>query len=251
MLREIDMEMLSAAETGDAKALKAAVDAGARPKAKDHWGNTALMLASAASKNVECIKFLLPLSDPDALNTNGDTALMRAASEGFEAGASLLAPVSDQSIRGPVGQSALRYATLAGSLACVTLLAEGAGARPKGDQTETPLMIAAQMGRLDLIQAMLPWADPLEIDSAGRTALMWAVGGKGAPEAKERCVELLLPLSEAAAMDENGLDAVDWAKKAGLPMELIHQIHAQAHEERERVREEMDVGVPSRMGAKL
>ena len=244
VLSEIDMAMLAAAEDGDAQALKTAIDAGARPKVKDYWGNTALSLSAAAANSEECLRLLVELSDPDALNTDGETALMRAAAAGFEAGVRILAPVTDQTIRGPLGQSALRHATFSGSLACVALLAEGAGARPKGDQTETPLMVAAQMGRADLLQAILPHVDPLEIDASGRTALMWAVGGKGEPGAKVRCVEMLLPVSEAAAMDEAGLDAVDWAKKAGLPPPLVHAIHAQAQQERAHVREELDKALP-------
>lgn len=245
MIREIDAALFGAAERGDAAAVQSALDQDAWPKAKDYQGDTALMLAAGASCSESCLAILLPISDPNALNTAGESALMRAASAGFARGVEMLMPVSDQTLRGPLGQSALRCAVMSGSLPCVELLAAGAGPRPKGDQTATPLMAAAQAGRHDMIKALLPFEDPLEIDSVGRTALMWAVGGQAQISAKIISIGLLLPVSEASAMDLDGLDAVDWGRRAGLPPELLEAIRFQAESERERVSLAMSTGSAS------
>ena len=249
MIRDIDAALFIAAERGDPAAIQAALDQGAWPKAKDYEGNTALILAAGSSLSEDCLRLLLPISDPNALNTAGESALMRAAAAGFVAGARLLMPASDQTLRGPLGQSALRCAVDSGSAPCVELLAAGAGPRPKGDQTATPLMAAAQAGRADMIQALLPFENPLEIDSIGRTALMWAVGGTAPFAAKIRAIDLLLKSSEASAMDLDGLDAVDWGRRAGLPAEVIEAMALQAHSERERVSLALETAAPAARAA--
>lgn len=71
--------LVIAAEKGDAVSIKALLSAHADPNAKDMYGRTALMAAAQAGQ-AACVKILLEVSDVNACNEDGDTALMLACS---------------------------------------------------------------------------------------------------------------------------------------------------------------------------
>jgi len=86
----------------------------------DCWGRTALMLACVEGEE-EFARLLLPLSDPQASDRDGETALM-LASFGHPACIELLLPVSDPHAQDGDGWTALMWAASSDSQRCVELL---------------------------------------------------------------------------------------------------------------------------------
>jgi Ankyrin repeats (3 copies)/Ankyrin repeat len=86
----------------------------------DCWGRTALMLACVEGEE-ELVRLLLPLSDPQASDRDGETALMLAAF-GHPACVELLLPVSDAHAQDGDGWTALMWAASSGSQRCIELL---------------------------------------------------------------------------------------------------------------------------------
>ena len=74
--------LLFAARFGRANVVKALLDAGAFPAAKDHLGYTARMLAEKFEHNTVNDLFSGSTEDIDAVNADGETALMIAAKNG-------------------------------------------------------------------------------------------------------------------------------------------------------------------------
>ena len=178
-------EFLTVLRSGDAAALRKALDSGAFANARDVSGNTPLMHA-AAYGSVACVRLLLDCgADVNAANATGATALMRAASDCekvrllVEAGADVNAPSG-------LGNTALMLAARpANSHRTVELLlAKGANARATNYFGATALMAAAAGGDLRTAKSLLkhgaevnaqPTADePGFLLGGGRTALMWS-----------------------------------------------------------------------------
>jgi ankyrin repeat protein len=65
---------------------------------------------AACYDNPACLKLLLPLSDPNAQDDNGKTALMYALGHGAVKCGKLLLPVSDLNIKNREGNTALMHA---------------------------------------------------------------------------------------------------------------------------------------------
>jgi len=86
----------------------------------DCWGRTALMLACVEGEEA-FVRLLLPLSDPQASDRDGETALM-LASFGHPACVELLLPVSDPHAQDGDGWTALMWAASSGSQRCIELL---------------------------------------------------------------------------------------------------------------------------------
>lgn len=86
----------------------------------DSWGRTALMLSCVEGEE-ELLRLLLPLSDPNASDRDGETALMLAAF-GHPACVELLLPVCDGLASDGDGWTALMWAASSGSERCVELL---------------------------------------------------------------------------------------------------------------------------------
>jgi len=86
----------------------------------DCWGRTALMLACVEGEE-ELVRLLLPLSDPQASDRDGETALMLAAF-GHPACVELLLSLSDAHAQDGDGWTALMWAASSGSQRCIELL---------------------------------------------------------------------------------------------------------------------------------
>ncbi|THC46524.1 ankyrin repeat domain-containing protein [Massilia sp. Mn16-1_5] len=86
----------------------------------DCWGRTALMLACVEGEEA-FVRLLLPLSDPQASDRDGETALM-LASFGHPACVELLLPASDPHAQDGDGWTALMWAASSGSQRCIELL---------------------------------------------------------------------------------------------------------------------------------
>lgn len=90
------------------------------PRRTDCWGRTALMLACVEGEE-EFVRLLLPLSDPQASDRDGETALM-LASFGHPSCVELLLPVSDPHAQDGDGWTALMWAASSGSQTCIDML---------------------------------------------------------------------------------------------------------------------------------
>jgi ankyrin repeat protein len=124
---ELNVRLKQAAELGDVAALTQALEDGAHAKADE---SRALRLAAACG-HVECVKLLVPVSDPKAGGKKrGLRALTLAASNGHSEGVRLLIAVSD-----PLADDslALRWAAYKGRADCVALLLPASDPLAVGD----------------------------------------------------------------------------------------------------------------------
>lgn len=128
-------------------------------------------------------------ANPEALDEDGNTALLIACQMKAQANALILAKVSD-----------------------------GTKVNRKG---ATPLMLACAADMLLVVKALLPRSDPLAMDNEGRTALMrlcsaplWPVAGADAR--RVGCLRAVLPVSDAFAFDDSGNTALMQATQARL-----------------------------------
>lgn len=141
-----DSELKKIVKSGNAAQLKALLlHPGCKPRATDSMGITALMMAATCGYDA-CVQLLLPLSDVAGRDENGMTVLMRAAA----------------------------------------------------------------YGQASCLQLLLPTSDAMSQDKAGMTALMWA-----ANRGNSDCIQLLLPVSNTWATDGDGLTAYDHAVDKG------------------------------------
>jgi ankyrin repeat protein len=196
-----------AAWLGHARTLRELLAAGADPKCRCVNGFDAL--ARAAQKGTaECVRILLPVSDPPGPTKKGlwagMTPLMGAASaKDFESVERLeaLLPISDAKARGRDGKTALTLAMSEGGLlgfAKAKLLIEASDVNALDEKGRGALWQAAKAGDELLVRLLLDaGADPLARTLDGETPL-GAAAAAGAPA--RRCVELL-------AKDRSGPEA--------------------------------------------
>lgn len=169
--------LMSAAIAGDPKTVQALLDSGADSSLAGLSGETAILF-SILGLSAECVALLLKSGAcPDFPNSDGATPLGNSIAFGFLTGARLLL---------------------------------SAGASPKlpaacNGSTEPPIFLAARKGRLDFCELLLQFgASAHDRDSFGRTPLMAA-----AVFGHASCVRLLLPRSDAWALDHSGQTVFD------------------------------------------
>ena len=81
-LRELNFKLFDAAKTNDVKQVKQLIEKGASVKARNRFGNSALIYASKVG-NIELVKYLLDeKSEINLVNTSGENALIVAARGG-------------------------------------------------------------------------------------------------------------------------------------------------------------------------
>jgi len=142
-------------------------------------GKKALMLA-AAHRDAKLIAILLPVSNPDAADANGNTAIMHAADGPGDSAAEtlrLLAPVSDLSLVNKHGMTALRLIALH-PRRLASLQAVGAFCAPEvfripdsmTGSGRDPLMDCANMSDVEMTRYLAPFSDLSATDSGGRRA---------------------------------------------------------------------------------
>src|SRR5476651_465158 len=106
-----------AAERPKVEAIAALVALGCDPKGLNADGDTALKTLSDALGHrredaLECAVILAPISDVDAVNEKGETALMAATQAHSAALVKLLAPLSNTSLQDQEGRTALHMAAV-------------------------------------------------------------------------------------------------------------------------------------------
>jgi ankyrin repeat protein len=240
-------QLVDAAAAGDVRQVNetlAAYPSAARETREP--GVTALMRA-AEHGHAECVRALLPFSDPDAacdkhwvshdgisyLDTpnldwgskvsarwvSETSALGFAALNGHLDCVKLLLPRSRDRC-GSDGRTALMFAAAGGQAECVRFLmasADASDAKTTTSNGYSALMDAALYGRVDCVELLLPVSDATARTAAGVTALMWA-----ATAGNTDCVELLLPSSDALHVDMEGATALHWTADAIEEGEAAH-----------------------------
>lgn len=180
----VDGPLLDAQNAGDARALQAALAAGANPNLLAPNGSSVLMLAAHRGQ-LDHIELLLRAgAQPDLRQTQkdserGDTALLRAFYGGHLAVAQRLVQAgASLSTRNRWDWGPVHMAAQSGCIACLEWLA--AQGQPLDEPAptsrgETPTMLAASRGQVQALQ----WFEARGIDLArkdthGKTALDWA-----------------------------------------------------------------------------
>jgi ankyrin repeat protein len=180
-------------------------------RAVDKEGRTALMHAALAG-DTECVKVLLPWSQPDQQCASGMTALMHAAQSGREAAVRALIPFSNVAAKGKDEQNAICCAASSGDVGTLRALIERPGIRLDDFQVRgrTPLMFAAEAESVEPIELLLPLSDPRAQCDDGMTALMYA-----SKSGCEAAVRALAPVSDVATIGRGGKSAVACAVISG------------------------------------
>ncbi|XP_048239578.1 uncharacterized protein LOC124112111 isoform X2 [Haliotis rufescens] len=257
--------------------IQALVEKGADVRIKNKEGKTPLhhVHCAASEQCVECVKLLLPVSDVNAQDSDGDTALhcsvlsdkphshevvQALVEKGADVGiknkegetplhcaarqqclecVKLLLPVSDVNAQDSDGDTALHSSVLSDEGHCheviQTLVEKGADVGIKNKKDQTPLHCAARRQCMECVKLFLPVSDVNAQDSDGDTALhcsllsdkphshevIQALVEKGADvgiknkkdktplhcAARQQCLEcvkLLLPVSDVNAQDSDG-----------------------------------------------
>ncbi|EFO61869.1 Kinase, NEK [Giardia lamblia P15] len=145
------------------------------------------------------------LSDKDKRNSDGDTALMIAAREGYEDIVELLDPTDEN------GTTALMRATIGGDIELVKLLAP-LQEEMKNSEGYTALMFAAKAGNKNLVELL----DPID-DEDSITALM-----RAAEEDDIENVKLLTPLQAKRKLGYVKVDGWEIYKGTALMIAAAH-----------------------------
>ncbi|MEM6279288.1 MAG: ankyrin repeat domain-containing protein, partial [Verrucomicrobiota bacterium] len=198
-------DMITAAGVGDLESLELFLELGMQIDSADSLGNTALIKA-AGNGHSRAVERILGLgADPRHRNEMGRDALITSSAKGFEhVSRMLLSRGADLSIKDSEGWSALSVAAFNGHADVVALLAGqsspsaldnallvasfngsekvisrllGAGAdiNTRSPASMTPLMIAADSGKIDAVRTLLQnQANPYSTTNDGLTAAVFA-----------------------------------------------------------------------------
>lgn len=181
----LHFDLARAAVKDDGKAIRKLLAKGANPLAQCKEGDTALMFA--ASKGcLEAVKALARVSDVDARNCNGQTALIVAAAGGLRNKPDVVREIIET----------------------IMEKSSDASIRARDHFGMNALMHAASECCFDACEVLLKKIDPISKDLKGRTALMHAT-----QYGSDELIDLFFPISNVFAKDINGLSARGYAKK--------------------------------------
>ncbi len=193
--------------------------------ARNAKGRTALMeaLARVASKKsgwsssgsdlgpLRCVLRLLPMSNLDLQDEEGQTALMLCAEAGIPELLGLMLPTADVNVRDAKGATALaRLCSRGEDSECFELLLEVADAKLADNAGQTPLMRASD--EPEKVRKLAPGSDVDARDNDGATALMHAAAQYRGLEAAKL---LLQGGADATLKDNSGRSAEDRARERG------------------------------------
>jgi hypothetical protein len=150
-------ELIDAAKSGNAEAVKALLDKGVDVNAADKDDTTALIYTSMHG-HTETVKTLLDKgANVNAVNNDGWTALMRASrNDHTETVKALLDKGANVNVADKDGWTALIYASNNGHTETVrALLDKGANVNAADKDGEVALMIASQNGHTQTVEALM------------------------------------------------------------------------------------------------
>ncbi|WP_118182887.1 ankyrin repeat domain-containing protein [Paraburkholderia phosphatilytica] len=207
--------LMFAAGHGQADALRELLNNGAAVDAKTPQNDTALHIA-ARSGHDDVADLLLGFgADPHALDEAGDTPTIQAARQGhFEVVQMLVREGARLQEMNKQGWTALMEAGRTGRAAVVeVLLKAGAPVDQAGGPAQiTPLMLAAEYGRIDALKALRQGGAKLDTkDDKGFTALI-----RAAYYGKHETVEALIAMGAGiACRSQMGHTALTMAARSG------------------------------------
>ena len=184
-------------------------------------------LCLASNKGPKLVEILLPASDVDQANAQGDTPLHLAAASGDAVVIKMLLDAGARCAVNARGLTPLMRAVIQSGRQeepTKAIEALASQANTAGGKGKTPLMVAAESGAVGAIKALLSFgANPLAKTTLGKTALMFA-----AQMDSVQALSLLLPVSDPLAVGGRGADrgtALDFAKqrKLGRNVDLLIQ----------------------------
>lgn len=195
-----------AATNGSAAMLDVLLAAGGNANATLPFGQTVLMEAVRTGSTDAVRRLLAKGADVNAAQiSRGQTALMWAAADGnLDLTRVLLEAGADLHARSKAGYTALMSAVREGHIDTVRfLLAAGSDVNASAKDGSTPLFIATVRAHVDLAMFLLEQgaAPDGNVDAAGHTPLMWAVG-----------------TFEQTQITYNGIEAPgEWGTYTGIP----------------------------------
>lgn len=141
---------------GELDIVKLFLAAGMNPDARDQNGDTALMIAIAASGEPVAEALLRGGASVNARTKNGSTALHLIALRGDEQIAQLLVKrKADVNAKTDIGETPLMIAALRGYPNTVKLLLDaGADVRARDNRGETPLMHAIERNHTEVVEIL-------------------------------------------------------------------------------------------------
>lgn len=205
-----------ASQSGQLAHVKLLLDAGADPAVSHAVLQESPLMCAAKYGHHEVIRVLLATGRVyvDAVNRQGDTALARAAAEGYESTVRCLLELGAMAGRpGSMGRTPLMNAAIDGHIECVRcLIREGeASVRIKDACGDTALTLASSNTHIAMVRLLLQSGSNVNDPGfSGQTALIRACHSKGT------VVPLIRLLIHSGAdmdlMDDFGHTAYCWAR---------------------------------------
>lgn len=168
--------LIKAAAKNRIKLVKILIPFSTEPTSKG-WA----LRAAAENGHLQCVKLLIPVSDPKVKNTGIDGALIDAARNGDMKILKLLISISDPKIH---SKSALQFAAEKGHTDIVKFLISISDPKSVGSQA---LFWAAENGHAECVKLLIPVSDPKLENSLA--LIRAAINGH------TECVKLLFPVS--------------------------------------------------------
>jgi hypothetical protein len=167
----------AAIEMGDLRAARSWLDAGLPPNFLADRVGTGLMIGAWEGNIPMMALFVARGADVNAVNANGEQALLHAAWRGKRDAVRWLLDHGAKVNREGLAWSALHYAVFAGNTDIAkVLVARGADINARSTNGSSPLMMAAREGREDLAQMLVSLgADTAIRNDWGDDALVWSM----------------------------------------------------------------------------
>jgi ankyrin repeat protein len=179
--RSLHDELIAAIYARDIEATKLAISRGANPFDEGGFRQTPL-LGCAKLGFLEGAIYLLPLSDPQAVDENGWNALMASAASGHSDCCALLADESSARSLDIFGHDALMLSADARSLDCARILAPLCDPTRRNQYHASSCDIAIRQGAYDIAE-FIQLATRVRHE---RQAIDTAVDSVGRPKSKHR-----------------------------------------------------------------
>lgn len=199
--------LLDAIKSMDIELARQAVASGADPRLPHPETLRTPLIEALFSYDKDIVAFLLPLSDPDAQDSDGDSALTVASFLGLSEAVETLLPFSNPNISNHARYTPLIAAAQIGDAESVRALLPHSSPNERNHLGETALFCAASMGHADCLRILIPASDCNQAcGSKLNTALIEA-----AATGKDACVELLMPATDHRIQNKQGITALDGA----------------------------------------